>query len=131
MSMGNIPSTSITPISLTPLPSSMPRIMIMIITTTTTMTTAMNHNIITSMNQTSIHITLILILNHHHPRPNRPRILPPLPATPTFPVCPLALKKGHILRLEKTRHRVTSNGILNRQRRRSTSPSLQSSPSPI
>ena len=127
--MGNIPSTSITPISLTPLPSSMPRIMIMIITTTTTMTTTMNHNIITSMNQTNSHITLIL--NHHHPRPNRPRILPPLPATPTFPVCPLALKKGHILRLEKTRHRVTSNGILNRQRRRSTSPSLQPSPSPI
>ena len=128
MSMGNIPSTSITPISLMPLLSSMLRFMIITINTTITMTTTMNHHIIT-MNQTTIHITLIL--NHHHPRSNRPRILLPLPAIPTFPACPLALKKGHILRLEKTRHRVTSNGILNRQRRRSTSPNLQLSPSPI
>ncbi len=128
--MGNIPSTSITPSSLIPLLSSIPIIMIMIITTTTTtMTTTMNHHIITTMNQSNIHITLIL--NHHHPKPSRPRILPPLSVIPTFPACPLALKKGPILRLEKTRHRVTSNGIINRQRRRSTSPSLQLSPSPI
>jgi hypothetical protein len=85
----------------------------------------MNHTTTTTMNQTNIHITLIL--NHHLP-PSRPRTLPPLPASLARR---LALKKGHILRLEKTRHRVTSNGTLDRRRSRSISTSLKPSTSLI
>jgi hypothetical protein len=80
-------------------------------TTTTTMTN-------TTMTLTSIHITLTL---SHRTPPSRPRILLPTPA------CLLACK-GHILRLAKTRHRTTSNGVLNRRPSRSTSPSPNPNP---
>jgi hypothetical protein len=70
-------------------------------------------------------ISMIIIINttttlHHHTQPSRLRILFPTQA------CLLASKKGHILRLEKTRLQTASNGILDRQ----PSPSISTSPSP-